>query len=193
VLAARDAVEGPFAVINADDFYGRAALDAVARFLRASPAAAHAVVGYRLAETASAAGGVNRAVLEPNADGSLAGIVEVKHLVRTPGGRFLGEVGARPRTVAADALVSMNLWGFSPAIFPALVDGLEAFLGAGPGENGEFNLPDAVQRMIVEGRGSVTVLPTTSRWCGLTYPADRPAVASMLRELVAAGEYPAGL
>jgi NDP-sugar pyrophosphorylase family protein len=190
VLAARDQVSGPFAVLNADDFYGRNALVEIARFLQHPPPDTIAVVGYRLDQTASPAGGVNRAALEQAADGNLAGIVEVKNLVEASEGRFRGEVQGEPRIVPADTLVSMNLWGLTPTIFPRLADGFAAFLTRGPGRAGEYYLPEAVREMLDEGAIRVKVLPTTSRWCGMTYPADRPRVEASLLELVASGEYP---
>src|SRR5262249_52571377 len=121
VLAARSAVSGAFAVLNADDFYGREALTQVAAFLRTpNPLDTCAVVGYRLDQTASSSGGVNRATLEQDRRGYLNRIVEVKNLSEASAGRFRGEVDSEPRIVAADALVSMNLWGLTSAVFPRL-------------------------------------------------------------------------
>jgi NDP-sugar pyrophosphorylase family protein len=193
VLAAGPLLSGPFAVLNADDFYGRDALAAVGRFLGEAAPDTCGVVGYRLEQTASAAGGVNRAVLEQAGDGSLTGIVEVHNLLRVAEGRFQGEVGGAPRIVAADALVSMNLWALTPSVLPKLAAGFKAFLRRGPGLSGEYYLPSAVQELLAAGSLRVKVLPTTSRWCGMTHPADRPWVEATLRELVAAGEYPAQL
>ncbi|HWA59048.1 MAG TPA: NTP transferase domain-containing protein [Gemmatimonadales bacterium] len=194
VLAARSVVTGPFAVLNADDFYGREALEQVAGFLGA-PAGGevYAVMGYRLDQTASSAGGVNRAVLEVDRRGGLSHIVEVRNLALASPGRFRGEVDSEPRIVAADALVSMNLWGLTPAIFPRLERGFEAFLARRPGPRAEYYLPEAVQEMLAEGGVSVRVLATASRWCGLTHPGDRVLVEQFLRDLVTAGEYPAEL
>lgn len=189
--AARSAVSGPFAVLNADDFYGREALAQIAAFLRAPPATdTFGVVGYRLEQTGSSEGGVNRALLAIDRRGSLAHIVEVKNLSPASAGRFRGEVESEPRIVPADALVSMNLWGFTPAIFPRLERGFEAFLTRNPGPRAEYYLPEAIQEMLSEGGIEVRVLPTSSRWCGMTYPGDRPRVEQFLRDLVVAGEYP---
>lgn len=194
LLAARAAVTGSFAVLNADDFYGREALVEVAGFLR-TPAASEtfAVVGYRLEQTASSEGGVNRALLELDRKGSLSHIVEVKNLTLASPGRFRGEVDSEPRIVPADALVSMNLWGLTSAIFPRLERGFEAFLERNPGPRSEYYLPEAIQEMLSEGGVTVKVLPTLSRWCGMTHPGDRPRVEQFLRERVEAGEYPAEL
>lgn len=192
VLAARAALDGPFAVLNADDFYGRGALAAVAEFLRAQPAGAttHAVVGYRLEATASPAGGVNRALLEPGPDGRLARTAELRDLVRQADGGFLAMGESTPPRVAADALVSMNLWGFSPSILPPLARAFQAFLAAGPGERGECYLPDGVQAAMAAGEATVRILPTNDRWCGVTYAEDRGWVGEALQALVASGAYP---
>lgn len=193
VLAAQAQISGPFAVLNADDFYGRDALEAIVRFLHHAPPETYAVVGYRMEQTASEAGGVNRAVLEQAADGSLKGILELKNLVRSPDGSFIGEAGGGPRVVAADALVSMNLWAFAPSILPRLAAGFETFLRRGPGPAEEYYLPGAVQEVLALGSARVLVLPTSGRWCGMTYPADRPWVEATLRALSASGDYPAEL
>lgn len=194
VLAARSEVPGAFAALNADDFYGREALAEVAEFLRTpNPLDTCAVIGYRLDQTASSAGGVNRATLEQDRRGYLSRIVEVKNLSEASPGRFRGEVESEPRIVAADALVSMNLWGLTAAVFPRLERGFEAFLSRKPGPRAEYYLPEAIQEMISEGGISVKVLPTGSRWTGMTHPGDREQVESFLRELVEAGEYPASL
>jgi UTP-glucose-1-phosphate uridylyltransferase len=194
VLAARAKVPGSFAVLNADDFYGREALGEVANFLRTptSPDAC-AVIGYRLDQTASSEGGVNRATLEQDRKGFLSRIVEVKNLSEASAGRFRGEVESEPRIVAADALVSMNLWGLTASVFPRLERGFEAFLARGPSPRAEYYLPEAMQEMISEGAASVKVIPTRSRWCGMTYPGDRPRVETFLQELVDAGDYPASM
>lgn len=194
VLSARTEVPGSFAVLNADDFYGREALAEVAGFLRApaSPDAC-AVIGYRLDLTASAEGGVNRATLEQDRKGFLSRIVEVKNLSEASAGRFRGEVESEPRIVAADALVSMNLWGLTASVFPRLERGFEAFLARGPSPRSEYYLPESIQEMISEGAVSVKVLPTQSRWCGMTHPGDRQRVETFLQEQVDAGDYPASL
>lgn len=192
VLAAAPQLLGPFAVLNADDFYGRQSLQAVADFLRRTSldSRCHAVVGYRLDATASPAGGVNRALLERGPDGRLQRITELRELTRTAEGNFLSTGGPGQRTVAADALVSMNLWGFALTILPALAEAFEAFLESGPGERDECYLPDAVQVAMARGQATVDVLPTSDHWCGVTYAEDRAWVGAALRSLVEQGLYP---
>jgi MobA-like NTP transferase domain len=190
VLCAADELHGPFAVLNADDFYGRQSIERVAGFLRNNPLTSrhHAVVGYRLDATGSPAGGVNRALLERAPDGGLARITELRDLAPTPEGEFA--VGHTTRRLEASALVSMNLWGFSPTIIAALDRAFEEFLRAGPGERDESYLPDAVQVAIARIDATVEVLPTADRWCGVTYAEDRSWVAAALRKLVEEGAYP---
>lgn len=195
VLAAREAVGSPFAVLNADDFYGRPALEAVANFLRRTPPEEqrHAVVGYRMEQTASPAGGVNRAVLRLRPDRTLARIVETKDLVRQDEG-FSGSAGGETVLVRGDAPVSMNLWGFFPTIFPIMADGFSRFLAAhGAEDKAEYYLPEAIQEAISASRIRVDVLPAEGRWCGVTYAEDSGWVRQVLADLTAAGEYPEAL
>lgn len=192
VLAARAAVPGHFAVLNADDFYGRDAITAAARFLAGQPegSTTHAVIGYPLEQTASPSGGVNRALLGARPDGTLERVSETRGLAATEPGWFEGERDGRRLRVPATTPVSMNLWAFSSGIFPILERDFRRFLEAGPAADGECYLPDSVARGIAAGEARVTVLPTTSRWCGVTYPGDRPWVQRELQALVDRGEYP---
>jgi len=198
VLAARDAVEGPFAVCNADDFYGRDALTRAAESL-AGGAGGHAGdspgtfanIAYRLRDTLSAVGGVNRAVCRADGDGWLETVEEVVGI------RHRGDVtyeGTDPRgrrvRLAADALVSMNLWAFTPAVFPLLRRGFADFLDQASAGRSEFLIPHGIGDAVRRGEARVRLLGTRSRWLGVTYPEDRPHVEGTLRQLVAAGEYP---
>lgn len=195
VLAARSQVSGGFAVLNADDFYGRDALEQAANFLHGTTAhgGTHAVIGYPMAQTSSPAGGVNRAVLVVGHDGFLTHIEEVKDLIEVPGGRFRGRAGMEVRNIDRDTLVSMNLWAFTPEVFTGLDQAFRRFLASQPGESDECYLPEAVAGMIASGQVRVRVIPTASRWCGITYVEDRPRVEAELAELVRRGEYPAPL
>jgi NDP-sugar pyrophosphorylase family protein len=190
VLAARDLLKGPFAVLNADDFYGREALALAAGFLRGRASSGkYGVIAYRLDRTLSAAGGVNRAVLELAADGSLRSVVEVRDLV-VAGEAIQGRMDGLPMILPPDALVSMNLWALHPAVLGPLARGFRRFLESAPGEREEYYLPDAMRELIAGGTALVSVIPTASPWCGVTHPADRPRVEAVLRGLVEAGEYP---
>ena len=189
VLAARGALEGPFAVCNADDYYGPGAYRLLAAHLTANastpPPPVHAFVGYRLDETLSDHGGVARAVASTGPDGLVARLVEVKDVRRVDGG-LRGFTGAES--------VSMNLWGFTPDVLPALEEQFAAFLDAPRrGPDAEFLLSTALDDQVTAGRARLRVLPAPDRWLGMTFVADVAAVRAALADLVRAGTYPADL
>ena len=200
VLAAADTVAAPFAVLNADDFYGRQAYADAAAFLRApqdDPVPTYALAGFRLDHTLSAAGGVNRAVCRVSPEGWLEEVSEVLHIAADDSGSLRGEEHGVARRFRGDEPVSMNLWAFTPAVFPQLRAGFEAFLRAGSGgpsradpAKREYLIPTIVQSLIARGEARVRVLPTASRWTGMTHPEDRALVEARIREMVAQGEYP---
>ena len=193
VLAAESVVRGPFAVVNADDFYGEPAFSAVAEFLGRTAATEWAVVGYRLRDTTSPAGGVNRAVCR-TADGWLTSLEEVSDIVRDDSGAYRGHTGRGTVTLGGDDLVSMNMFGFTPAVFGQLRSGFERFLASRAAEAGdEYPLPTAVEAAVQRGTARVRVLDPGSRWFGMTYRSDRPAVHAALESLTAAGRYPGKL
>ena len=204
VLSAREQVHEPFAVINADDFYGPRSFAALSAFLcgpqprsaAADPGTAEAVptyamVGFTLRETLSAVGAVNRGCCRCTPDGWLEQITETMGL--EPHGRdarYTDERG-QVRVLSGDTPVSMNTWGFQPVVFEQLQALFEAFLReSGTSQKAEFHLPTAVQELVRAGRARVRVLPTPDRWMGVTHPEDRPRVERMIRELVAQGCYP---
>lgn len=182
VWCARRAVSGPFAVINADDFYGAGSYARLAAFLGATQDARSAIVGFRLANTLSENGTVSRGVCVERG-GLLISITEEKAIGRADvgdGRRFKG-----------DEIVSMNFWGFTPEVFGGIEAGLRDFLesnGSDPGA--EFYLPAAVSQMIAKGTLCVSVLPSDDAWFGVTYREDRPRVEAVIRGLVARGAYP---
>ena len=195
VLAARDALEGPFGVCNADDFYGPSAYRLLAEHLtgRTAPPE-HALVGYRLDQTLSEHGGVARAVAACGPDGLLVRLVEVRDVI---GGRGLGIRGS---TAANEQLeftgseqVSMNLWGFTREVFAALEEQFAAFLAAHRAPDAEFLLSTALDEQVTAGRARLRVLTAPDRWLGMTFAADVPAVRAAIGALVRAGTYPADL
>jgi hypothetical protein len=188
VLAGEPAISGPFAVVNADDFYGRESYEALHAFLAGGPRADfHALVAFRLDRTLSAHGPVARGLCDMGPDGLLRGVHEVTGLERDRS----GVIRAGDRTFRGDEPMSLNLWGFGPSIFDRLRDRFRAFLAERGGEErAEFYLPDAVGQLIGAGTARVRVLETPSPWFGMTHRADAKAVSESLRELVAAGEYP---
>jgi len=179
VLIARPAVHGPFAVINADDFYGRSAIMSLRKFLGepATHPPTAGLVGYPLAATLSDAGGVTRAVLHADGSGSLDSITEVR--------------GIRdPAAFSPGTVVSMNAWAFPAAVFDFLDARFADFQMTHAHDNEEFLLPTAIQDLIRRKSLRVKVLSGGERWVGVTYPADRPRAESFLRAETAGGTYP---
>ncbi len=192
VLAARAALDGPFAVCNADDFYGAGAFRALAAHLRAANDA-HALAGYRLDETLSAHGGVARAVCECAPDGLLRRIVEVTDLRRANGG-VVGRDAQADRRFSGTEVVSMNLWGFRPAMLGALADQFAAFLARhGNDGDAEFVLSTSINEQVAAGRARLQVLSAPDRWFGLTFAADLAAARAAVAALVRDGAYPRDL
>jgi hypothetical protein len=190
VWCARGAIGAPFAVINADDFYGADSFRRLAGFL-AQPGlgsghpARYAMVGFRLDRTLSEHGSVSRGIARVEA-GRLLGLEE-----RT--GIAAADVGPG-RPLRGDEIVSMNCWGFSPGVFPALERRLVAFLAARADDpKSEFYLPAAVSDLIGAGEAVVEVLPADADWFGITYREDKPRVVQAISRLVQAGDYPSPL
>lgn len=198
IRAARGAVKAPFAAINADDFYGRDAFGRLGVFLTEPRAAGakprFAMVGYRLDQTLSDNGSVARGICKVGAEGQLVTVTEMTRLVRVPGGAENREDPARPVALTGAERASMNLWGFTPDLFPALEARFPAWLRANaPNPKAEWYIPFVVDEMIREDAAEVAVLPTESAWFGVTYREDKPLVVAAVRKLVEAGEYPAKL
>ena len=198
VLCALDQVEGPFAVINADDFYGFGAFRAAADFLMSEgDADEHAMVGYRVENTLTENGSVSRGVCAVDGDGCLVSIEERLHIEpRSGGAAYTEDGGASWTPIPAGTPVSMNLWAFRPGIVPAFERGFEAFLrDTVPGNplKAEYYLPYVPRAMIAEGRARVRVLSTDERWYGMTYREDIAAIQAAVADMKARGKYPAKL
>jgi NDP-sugar pyrophosphorylase family protein len=194
LLMAQPAVSGPFAVANADDFYGQAAFAELAAFL-SGPAPAdsqvHALVGYALGQTLPLRGAVSRAICRCSDDWWVEEIVETHGLERSDGGAVCVDQRGVRQDFQADQLVSMNLWGFRPGIFEVIGPAFREFLRANAeSADAEFYLPTAVNDAIRSGRARVRVLRTSERWCGVTHPEDKVFVSKYLFELVSSGRYP---
>ncbi|MEI8312745.1 MAG: NTP transferase domain-containing protein [Verrucomicrobiota bacterium] len=189
IWCARTAVDSAFLAINADDFYGAGAIAGVRSFLSAEPLESthYCMAGYRLAATLSPSGHVSRGVCEVSNQGDLIHIQEFTRIERTPLEIVNQEDGAR---FSGEERVSMNCWGFTPAVFAGLEELFAAFLAKhGTGEKTEFYIPAAVADLIHAGKADVRVLPVESQWFGVTYREDRPTVLKALAGLVASGEY----
>jgi len=198
ILACGEAVATPFLAINADDYYGRTAFEAMAGFL-AGPAPEgrpeYAMVGYRLENTLSEHGTVARGVCEATPDGYLAGIRELLKIKRFEDGIKHTEDGVDWRPLDPGSWTSMNFWGFTPALFGELERRFPEFLRTSAATilKAEFLIPEVVGALLREGLARVRILPTRERWFGVTYPQDRALFRSAILGLVEAGAYPRDL
>lgn len=190
VLAARHVIHEPFAVINADDFYGRSAYQTLADCLaNLEDANTFAMVAYNLRHTLSPHGHVSRGVCEIQ-DGCLANITERTHISRRDNDACWQDDSGQTHPLSLDTRVSMNFWGFQPSLFEHLERYFQAFLADHGHElKSEFVLPAVVDGLIKGGQARVKILPTEERWFGVTYPEDRPTVVDALQELSTQGHY----
>ncbi len=194
IWCARHCVNAPFAAINADDFYGADPFAQIGGFLASGPSAdrpAHfGMVAYRLDKTLSEHGTVARGVCRVDDRGFLTSIEELTDIAR----RADGAIVSGDRMLAPDTPVSMNIWGFTPQVFPLLEKSLVDFLGRhAASEKAEYYIPTAVGDMISAGEATLRVMATDSEWFGVTYRDDRPRVVESIRRLVSSGAYPAQL
>ena len=191
VLAAEAEIDGPFAVVNADDFYGAESYVRLARFLtEARPETSLAAVGFRVAETLADAGPVSRALLDLDNEGRLHRIVEILEVWRQAGRILYHDDEGRQQLFAGDELVSMNMWGFTPRLLPELRRSFSDFLARyGHLQGAEFLLPEVIQSMVCAGSFGVEILKGSGVWCGLTFPEDQRRVQSIISTLVGQGRY----
>jgi UTP-glucose-1-phosphate uridylyltransferase len=193
VLAAREAVTTPFAVVNADDFYGAAAYDLAASACRSAERTGdYAMIGLRLDHTLSEHGPVVRGIPTTEHD-RVTGLYEVRGIERTPRG-IVGRFPGGERVLTGAEIASMNCWVFTPAIFGDLGDLFDDFLrehGANP--TAESPLPEAIHELVQSGRAGVTAAEAPGPWFGLTHADDRAKVRDGLQALADAGVYPSPL
>lgn len=193
ILCAKEEIHGPFAVVNADDFYGRGAFEAIAGFLSAPHAEnEYAMVGYRLRNAMTDNGYVARGVCEIK-NGLLAGVTERTHIEKRGEDAAYTEDGEHFFPLSGDTVVSMNLWGFSPMILTEIERRFPAFLRENLRKNPqrcEFYLPSVANAQIQEGTASIRVLDTTETWYGVTYREDLVSVREAIANMRAEGKYP---
>jgi len=200
IRAARSVIQAPFAMVNADDFYGRDAFQSLGAFLKDSPNKDEAsrfhfaMVGYCLNQTLSEHGTVARGVCCVSPDGFLDSVTEMTKLLPVAAGVENRENEAHPVRLTGHETVSMNMWGFTPKLMTAFEEQFPLWLRAN-GENpkAEWYIPQVVSELVHAKRADVRVLPTTSSWFGITYRDDRARVSSEIHRLVAAGVYPENL
>ena len=193
VACCRGVVDAPFAAINADDFYGRGAFEAVYRFLKESTDEnAYCMAGYRLRNTLTENDSVARGVCEVE-NGLLTGVTERTKIFKRGENAAFTEDGETFTELSGDALVSMNFWGFTPHFLDVIWDRFPAFLDGGLRENPmkcEFYLPSVVNSELQDGRATVRLLPCDEVWHGVTYKEDLESVVSALAALHREGVYP---
>jgi hypothetical protein len=195
ILCGRSAVTTPFAVINADDFYGRDSFAVLGRRLAslAADSSAYCMVGFTLANTLSDHGTVARGVCRTDDHGFLTDIRELMQVRRTADGAEDSGAGGVVRLTGQEP-VSMNMWGFTPHIFPQLEASFGGFLAArGAEPKSECYIPMSVGELVASGAATCEVLRTTSSWFGATYVEDKPVVQRSIAALVASGDYPSRL
>ena len=201
VLAVRDLVDGPFAVVNADDYYGPEGYEEIYNYLLHHPDTPemyeYAMVGYLLKNTVTENGSVARGVCTTNAEGYLDNVVERTKIIKgeeMP--RFTEDDGATWTDLPGDTIVSMNMWGFTRSYLDEAEARFPAFLEETAKTNplkGEYFLPSVVSQLLTDGKARVRVLSSTDKWYGVTYKEDKPVVVSALAAMRKDGTYPENL
>lgn len=191
VLCAKDAISEPFAVINADDFYGKDAFEKAAKFLNEDVSAdIWSIIGYQLSKTLSKNGTVSRGVCEVDGDGNLVGIVE-RIKIYPEDGKIVYEENDKKTELPLNTPVSMNFWGFYPNAFEYIQKLFQSFLTEnGNNPKAEFFIPIIGDAFIKDEQGEIKVIQTSAQWFGVTYKEDAPAVKESIEALVADGVYP---
>ena len=200
ILSAADVIDGPFAVINADDYYGPEAFKVIYDYLSTHQDDAvyeYSMVGYLLKNTVTENGHVARGVCVTDSEGYLASVTERTKIATYEGGiHFTEDDGETWTDLPADTLVSMNLWGFGASVVPEIQNRFAAFLESALPTNPlkcEYFLPLVVSQLIAEDKATVQVLRSHDKWYGVTYKEDKPTVVAAIREKIASGLYPENL
>lgn len=197
VLSARNIIDAPFAVINADDYYGKEGFKKIYEFLTAKADAAHnCMVGFEISKTLSENGTVSRGICKAE-DGKMVDIVEHLKVAQEPDGRVTDTLADGSKIeIPMDAPVSMNLWGFSAEYMAVLENGFKAALPAIMESNpmkGEYYIQSPINKQIAEGTCSYEILTSSDKWFGVTYKEDKPEVVKKFAELKSTGVYPMNL
>lgn len=188
VLAAKELIDCPFAVINADDYYGKEAFTRIHAFLcDTAQEGAYCMAGFILKNTLSENGGVTRGICQVNEEGCLTDVVETRDIIKTADGARVNGVAVDP-----ESYVSMNMWGLRPDFMAVLEQGFVEFFQTAVAENplkAEYLLPIYIGQLLREGKVTVKVLETKDKWFGVTYREDKPAVMENFLRLIADGVY----
>ncbi len=192
VLMTKDIIKEPFAVINADDFYGTGAFEVMAKFLTTEVSDnTYAMCGYQLSKTLSEYGSVSRGICSVDADNFLTSIYERTSIKRNNDGKIVYIDNDNEVEVDGNVPVSMNFWGFAPNLFGHLEEKFAAFLSANAANpKSEFYIPFVVGDLMTEGKVRTKIVPANSTWFGVTYKEDRPSTVAKIADLVKQGVYP---
>lgn len=195
ILVTADVIREPFGVINSDDYYGVDSFRTLHDFLVNNNVDNHyCIVGYRMGNTLSDHGHVNRGVCRADADGMLEHIVETRKIEKTPAGIFAPKPDGGILNFKGDEIVSMNLWGFKPSCFDYLRGEFTEFIHRHTDNpNAELDIPTSMDVFIKKGDISIKVLMTDEKWFGVTYREDKPFVVANLQKMVDQGTYPSPL
>ena len=198
VLCAKEVIgDAPFAVLNADDYYGKSAFKVIYDYLSTNEDPyGYCMVGFELGKTVTDNGSVARGVCVTNEEGYLTEITERTRIEKFEGGIHFTEDGETWVDVPETTTVSMNMWGYMPSFMQEMADGFPAFLDKALETNplkGEYFLPLAVDNLLNSGKATVKVLTSPDRWYGVTYAADKPMVVAALQAMTNEGKYPDGL
>lgn len=197
VLSCKDLIDGPFAVINADDYYGRDAFQKIYDFLSThedNEKYCYTMVGYQLENTLTENGHVARGICEMNEAGELVSVTERTRIEKRDGGAaFTEDDGATWTTLPEGTIVSMNMWGFTEGFLGEIDNGFEAFLEEGLKKNPlkcEYFLPTVVSNLLTQDKATVSVLTSEDKWYGVTYKEDKPVVEQAIKDFKKVGLYP---
>ena len=190
ILMAEEAIREPFAAINADDFYGQNAYRLIAQHL-ASGSPDYAMAGFILKNTLSDHGSVARGVSRTDTNQYLTSVVEMMKIERDGNSAKNTDAAGNVTKLSGEEAVSMNFWGFTPALFPQIKVAFEKFLKqSGREQKSECYIPSTVNELVTGGQARVKVLRSPDSWFGVTYREDRPQVVESIRQLIAKGDYP---
>lgn len=197
ILCAAGEIDSPFAVVNADDYYGRSAFEKIYQYLTThedDEKYRYTMVGYRLINTVTDNGYVSRGVCALNEKNELVSVTERTRIEKRGSGVAYSEDGGSSwKEIDGNTLVSMNMWGFTESILEEIRSGFPAFLKKGLAENPmkcEYFLPSVVSDLLSAGKASVAVLESEDKWYGITYKEDKPAVTAAVQKLKDSGRYP---
>ena len=195
ILACHDVVKEPFAVVNADDYYGKEAFIKIHEYLTTPRSAVNhfhfCMAGFILKNTLSDNGGVTRGICQADDQNHVTQIIETKNIIKTADGAATLLSDGTQHSIPLDTLVSMNMWGLTPDFIDYLQDGFQEFLGSlEEGDlTSEYLLPTIIDDLIQKDKAIVTLLPTNDKWFGVTYKEDKDAVIQAIKDLIAQGLY----